>query len=81
MNVLCDALFLLQISKRKLEFTSEFWVFSSQRETTCWLSIFMLSQPSQTILWNDRSGPWFQSCAGGLKRKKIQKQWSFGLFC
>ena len=44
----------------KLEFTTEFWIFSiftrsSTFLTACWLSIFMLCQPDPSVLWLDRS--------------------------
>ena len=56
-----DVLCLQQIYKEKLEFTSRHRTLL----TACWLLSFMLFQPSQTVLWVDRSGQQFQNCAGG----------------
>ena len=49
--------------------------------TACWLSNIIFSEPSRTLLWIDRSGPRFQICAGGWKRKTYKSNVNFGLFC
>ena len=71
-DVLCSQ----KISKKKIIFCLKSYfrqLHSSIRSNTfltaCWLSIFMLSEPSRMVLWISRSGPRFQSRAGGLKRK------------
>ena len=41
------------------------------------LTSLMLSQPSRTVLWVNKSGG---NCAGGLKRKAFKNNVNFGLF-
>ena len=55
-----------QIFEKKIEFTSEVWVFLHFCKF-CWF--FLSAEPSQTILSIDRSEPRFESHTGGKIRK------------
>ena len=83
----CKAVSLFyQISeKKKLEFTSEFWLFSLSHEfyiffTVSCLSIFVSAEASWTILSIYRSEPRFESDARGKIRKTLENDGNFDDF-
>ena len=59
---------------------SYFSVSSSALLTATWLSTFLSTEPSRTILWIDSSEPRFKSHAGCKIRKTLKNNGNFHFF-